>query len=102
MLHISTATKHSKIAKRAKEKGPQWLYGHIGVTEYTKAGPSSKAGGLEELLSAEPGITAKESKTTQTNELTIRREDACWWGFHKNKNILALDLWTHGITDLCF
>lgn len=35
---------------------------------HTKAGPFSKAGGLKKLLSAEPGITAKESKTTQTNE----------------------------------
>lgn len=44
---------------------------------HTKAGPFSKAGGLSALLSAEPGITAKESKTTHTNELNIRREDAC-------------------------
>lgn len=52
---------------------------------HTKAGPFSNAGGLKELLSAEPGITAKESKTTQTNEVTVRREDASWWSFRKKQ-----------------
>lgn len=34
----------------------------------------SKAWGTEDLLSAEPGITAKESEYTQTSERRIRRE----------------------------
>lgn len=79
-------TQHnSKVGKRKRSTM------NLRYCVHTKAGPFSNAGGLKELLSAEPGITAKESKTTQTNEVTIRREDACWWSFCKNKSILALD-----------
>lgn len=64
---------HSKAGKR---KGSTVTLGSLlRYSVHTKAGPSSKAGGLTKLLSAEPGITAKESKTTQTNEQTSRRDD---------------------------
>lgn len=89
---------NSKVGKRKRSTRNLRYWVH------TKAGPFSKAGGLKELLSAEPGITAKERKTTQTNELTIRRVDACWWSFHKNKEYFGtwLNLETNRITNLWF
>lgn len=49
--------------------GVQRASGQIWGTQNTQRSVPQQSLRAEELLSAEPGITAKESETTQTNEV---------------------------------
>lgn len=80
MLQVSAAAKQThtptwQSRQRNRVRNDSGVTSEVLSTH--KSGPFSKAGGLKKLLSAEPGITANERKTTQTNEQTSRKEDGC-------------------------